>query len=1330
VPLKSNTPSVTPTPKQSIKPIPKMTPAQKKVYAEELGLSPKEPLVIRKSPSKQLVVGKGVKKNVIPQGKLAPKDLKRVDNPFAPLLVNALNTASLGLLERNNNAIDTLRQEHPIQSTLGSMAGYIAPFSAARGALIKGTQTLGKRMLTDAGIGAGMDAVIEGNRMLDNKQNLKGAVGNVALGALFGIAADGALEGLGMLGKTIAKKIKAGEILSKAEMSAIDTFPKQAKQEIVNAIKKPKANKYSTMTKQVSQNKPDAYLDDYLDTIGAYEKEWLHPTKTTEMQPIESVVNKVSTVRGKDPSSKYFRFTQKDEPMSNWGHAMFSDDISKVSSDGITSSSYGDHGWSYDGKDAVHIDKLKSKIKKAWEHDIKNGFSGDFAGNTIGDDAYQNMSWEEVYNSFNPDNIVDFADGYDNELNQWLWERIIEPNDIKAIKTSDGAVVFNNDDSIIKKLADSQRQFTPSTTTQKGLQQVQKQLPTPTLKYEGKNLPSITQPQTLRIKKPIEAPKPLSNINTQPIVKSGLKPNVDAQEIAATVMKEPKNEKLLSFAQTMKKSDNTATELKQLIKDNPLSYKPINNPDTLKYAKEIVDENFDAAKALVKQGDSFANATEATMAQDVIRRMQQEASTNPAKWDEVFEIMEVTANKYKKAGQTVQTASMWSRMTPDGMLNYAQRAVNQANYILPAGKKIKLDAKLAERITETMTQIQKAPEQVLDLIKKQTGELPKWADDILLSKSNDQLKDVAIAQVLSDIGNQVPSNIWKKVSTAQALSHLLNVKTISRNILGNTGFGVVENISNVLAVPVDKMLAKATGKRSLALPQLKGSFKAGIDRAKESALDIKLGINRSGVAEGKYNITTGQSFKGGIGAAGEKALKYSLVVPDEFAKGQIYDNVLKQQMKAGKVTTPTKEMVEYANQRALYGTFQDESLPATIMQGAKDLLNKLGGGNKVRGGSGLMTREFGAGDLMIKYTKVPGNIISRTVEYTPMGLLKLLSIGKNAKIANKQAEMAMTIGRAATGTMMIGLGAALKNAGLLVGEDKDRSTKALTLDRAEGLGNYSVNISALNRIIAGGNSTPQKGDELYSYGWLEPVSKSLAIGAAVATEMSKDTTASEKAYKVASNTVDELLDISTLFVIRKMTYQDNVFDVMLTPVTESVSGFVPSPIRQLAQTLDPTARETKASTPAGTALNKVKANIPGLRQTLEPRISPFGQEVKYPGGVVQNMINPGQKSIYNPSEITDKLKRLEDLTGLSIQYPSTSAPKQVTSKKQPFALTPKDKTNYQKFAGQETEKVYKQILANKDIENMSEAQLEALVKQLQSANLKSRERAKLDFLRK
>jgi hypothetical protein len=72
----------------------------------------------------------------------------------------------------------------------------------------------------------------------------------------------------------------------------------------------------------------------------------------------------------------------------------------------------------------------------------------------------------------------------------------------------------------------------------------------------------------------------------------------------------PVGEKPLSFPQTVAKGDITAPELKQMIKNNPLSYKPINNPETLKYAQEIVEQNFDAAKTIIKEGESLSNATE------------------------------------------------------------------------------------------------------------------------------------------------------------------------------------------------------------------------------------------------------------------------------------------------------------------------------------------------------------------------------------------------------------------------------------------------------------------------------------------------------------------------------------------------------------------------------------------------------------------------------------------------------------------------------------------------------------------------------------------------
>ena len=65
----------------------------------------------------------------------------------------------------------------------------------------------------------------------------------------------------------------------------------------------------------------------------------------------------------------------------------------------------------------------------------------------------------------------------------------------------------------------------------------------------------------------------------------------------------------------------------------------------------------------------------------------------------------------------------------------------------------------------------------------------------------------------------------------------------------------------------------------------------------------------------------------------EKLLGYELVVPDEFFKGEVFYDVLQQQMKVEGLTQPTQEMIEYAQLRARYATFQDESFPAKRLPG-------------------------------------------------------------------------------------------------------------------------------------------------------------------------------------------------------------------------------------------------------------------------------------------------------------------------------------------------------------------------------------------------------------
>ncbi len=802
---------------------------------------------------------------------------------------------------------------------------------------------------------------------------------------------------------------------------------------------------------------------------------------------------------------------------------------------------------------------------------------------------------------------------------------------------------------------------------------------------------------------------PQARIYGEPLPKPAAKPDI------------PVSEKPLSFPQTVTKADITAPELKQMIKENPLSYKPINNPDTLKYAQQIVDQNFDAAKALVKEGESFANATESAMAQEVIRRLQ-----NARQWDEAFEVMEATARKAKTSGQAIQALSMWRRMTPEGMLRYADSVIRKSGG--------KMTGEFAEKLTEAMKRIEAIGDenQLRNVIMRQAGEMPQWAYKSMSKKTADQLKDIAMAQILSDISEQLPKSRARQISTLQAASHLINAKTAARNILGNLSFGVAEKVSNALAAPFDAIGSLFTGRRTLTTPRLKGTFKAGFEQAKEAAFDTALGIDRTGVSAGKYNVPIGSSFKGKLGKGIEKALKYELNVPDEFFKGQVYDDVLKQQMKAAGVTEATQEMMEYAAYRAKYATFQDDSLPAKILQGLKDLSNKIGIGKSVRGKSGLMTREFGAGDFLIKYTTVPGNFISRVIEYTPAGLLKILSIANNAKMSGaiKQSEIAMTIGRALTGTSAIAASVMLHRKGLIISEDKGGSRNAKSLDREEGLGNYKVNISAVERMLNGEDTAPQDGDKLVSYNWIEPLGVLLAVGAEIDKEVQKGGSVPEIAFGAGNAAFEEILDIPTLSVIRQMTYQDNAFDVAITPLVQGASGFVPSPIRQYAQYQDPVARLTKADTPIGGAWNRVKSALPSVniggvefkgRKGLEPKIGSFGKEVTYPSGVFNSLFNPGQTSTYTPSEVTPQLKRLESITGKTDHYPRDSAPSSFEYKKEKIILTPQEKTLYMRIEGAEVLRLFKEILTKGVDEGNADKQVAALVKAKEKASKKAKD---------
>ena len=136
--------------------------------------------------------------------------------------------------------------------------------------------------------------------------------------------------------------------------------------------------------------------------------------------------------------SKYYRFTNKNTPMSEWGHAMFAENRDDVMH-------YGRNEYVLDKAHTVDIYDLEDEIKAAW---VKSQEEDEFG--EMYDDYYKSLSADEVFECFVPEDIVNSAAGYDCDLVVWLWQFILEPKGIMAVRTPDGAVCF--DESLIERV--------------------------------------------------------------------------------------------------------------------------------------------------------------------------------------------------------------------------------------------------------------------------------------------------------------------------------------------------------------------------------------------------------------------------------------------------------------------------------------------------------------------------------------------------------------------------------------------------------------------------------------------------------------------------------------------------------------------------------------------------------------------------------------------------------------------------------------------------------------------------------------------------------------
>lgn len=577
------------------------------------------------------------------------------------------------------------------------------------------------------------------------------------------------------------------------------------------------------------------------------------------------------------------------------------------------------------------------------------------------------------------------------------------------------------------------------------------------------------------------------------------------------------------------------------------------------------------------------------------------------------------------------------------------------------------------------------------------------------------LKNVALQQVYGAMNDKIPTKLGKLASTVLAGAQLLNPRTIIRNIAGNTLFDTVDGlITHNLAAFVDLLMVPFTKQRSV-FAELPHGFINGFKRGGLSYLETALGvdlINRDGTTNARIGVQNyrQRTFKGNrLVSAPERLLSYSLTAPDEFQKGIIEAKLRRSISTMEKWGWKDFEIEKMIDEELKYRTFQDDSIIASTLDGIKKALNHIG------------TEDFGLGNLLTNYTIVPGNIVSRALEYSPLGTLKAIAdiatiTKKNVKHKMKlspleQRKIVLELTRPITGGGLIWAGWWLRKNGIIVSrpESAEDDFSEKEFYNTVNLDSFQLNLSALRRFVDGEGAEetihPRESDELYDLSFIVGINSGLQIGSYLAENLTGDLAGYEKAAYVVAGTgkaaLDQLTGLSMWMsinsIVNNWKYTDSFYQFAAAEGADLIMSFYPSVLRQLGNTLDPYARYPyKGETFGETMKYKIYSKLPfmGLRNEVPVRVDAFGERQSDTLGsvgkdIVQNFINPGYISVYNEHPVTNELERLSAYsTKILPTSPYSNQNVTIDGQKYSFTLSGKEYEQYSAMLGKLMSRAY------------------------------------------
>ena len=642
----------------------------------------------------------------------------------------------------------------------------------------------------------------------------------------------------------------------------------------------------------------------------------------------------------------------------------------------------------------------------------------------------------------------------------------------------------------------------------------------------------------------------------------------------------------------------------------------------------------------------------------------------------------------RSAAQALQATRILKKLSPETQLYQVQRSI----------------ASLQEELNERYG-TEGAPELVID---------KDLAEAYLKAKEQEE-RDAILRDIYRDIGRQMPSRFMDKWNAWRYLAMLGNPRTHVRNIVGNLGFAPVVAAKNLTATAIESVVSRVSGVKLNRTKAIVGTGKhdrallkaawSDYDKVQEAALSggkySDLGNANKYIEEGR------QIFRFKPLDAARKGNSKALDVEDVWFSKPHYAFALASYCKAHNISESEiakggkalHKARAYAVLEAQKATYRDtNALSQTISSFGR---GTNAGKNPVKKGVNLLL------EGILPFRKTPANILSRGIEYSPIGLMNgikqaVYDVQKGTKTG---AEAIDSISAGLTGTGLMALGIYLAAQGLIRGHgsgDEDENE----FEELQGHQAYALE-------LPDGTSV--------TLDWLAPEALPLFVGVNLYEQTGGEAeNATMSTILSAVGTVSEpLLEMSCLQSL------NDVFDSVGNATNDGLKGLpaalvssatsyltqgLPTLLGQIERTGEYKRYTTYTSKNAFLTrdmqytVGRASARIPGWDYQQIPYIDAWGRtEATGNTGAkaFNNFVNPAYTSEISTSDMEKELQRLFDETGEAGVLPSIAA-KYFTVDGERKDLTAEEYIQYATLKGQTAYETLTDLVESKQYRAMTD----------------------------